>query len=168
MIAKMEVVPFQRLPVGVETLHQTLLDRKRAVPVMAAVKDHRGAFNLPRGIARVTRSDARRWLIGYRGIIGDEGSRGWCRGNEVNAQPPAHAVADDSNPRGINIVAPANITPPLVDDSNKIRVQCLVLNLRALIDVCFRRITEHVIQTGNHCGVTELSKPVSGGLQISG
>src|SRR5437867_9936660 len=128
MIAKMEVVPFQRLPIGVETLHHTLLDRKRAVPVMAAVKDHRGAFNLPRGIARVTRPDARRWLIGNRGIIGDESSCGWRRGDEMDAEAPAHAVADDSNPRGINIVTPANITPPLVDDSNKIRVRCLVLN----------------------------------------
>src|SRR5438132_4277036 len=126
MIAKMEVVPFQRLPIGVETLHHTLLDRKRAVPVMAAVKDHRGAFNLPRGIARVTRPDARRWLIGNRGIIGDERARGWRRGDEMDTEPPAHAVADHPNPRSIHIVAPANIAPALVNDSETIRVRRLV------------------------------------------
>ena len=58
MVAKMEIVPFQWLAIGIETLHHALLHRKRAVIIMAAVKDHRGAFNLPRGVARMTRPDA--------------------------------------------------------------------------------------------------------------
>src|SRR5262249_3369525 len=97
MIAEMKIVPFQWLPVGIKTLHDALLNRKRAVIIMAAVKDHRGAFDLPRGIARVARADACRRLVGNRGIIGDEGPRRWRRGDEVDTQPPAHAVTDDSD-----------------------------------------------------------------------
>src|SRR5262245_13975275 len=97
MIAKMEVVPFQGLPVGVKTFHHALLDWKRAVPVVTAVKDHRGAFDFPCGIARMARPDARRGFVGNRGVVGDEGARGWRRGNEVDAQTPTHAVADDSD-----------------------------------------------------------------------
>src|SRR5215510_8055979 len=62
----------------------------------------------------------------------------------------------------------ANIPPTLVNNSNKIRVGCLVLNLRPLIDVRFRRISEHVIQIGNHRGVAQPGESISRGLQISG
>src|SRR5262249_24965581 len=62
----------------------------------------------------------------------------------------------------------ANIPPTLVNNSNKIRVGCLVLNLRHLIDMRFRRISEHVIQIGNHRGVTQPGESVSASLQISG
>src|SRR5262244_1912632 len=62
----------------------------------------------------------------------------------------------------------ANIPPTLVNNSNKIRVGCLVLNLRPLIDVRFRRISEHVIQIGNHRGVAQPGESVSRGLQLSG
>src|SRR5262245_26517510 len=97
MIAKIEIMPFQGLPIGIETLHHALLDRKRAVIVMAAVKNHRRAFDFPRGITRMARTDARRWLIGDRRIIGDKGPCRRRRGDEVDAQPPTHAVTDDSN-----------------------------------------------------------------------
>ena len=168
MVAKMKIVPFQGLAIGIETLHHALLNRKRAVPVMAAVKDHRGAFDLPRGVARMTRPDAGGRFVGNGGVIGDESSRGWRRGNEMDTQPSAHAIADHPNPRDINIATAANITPTLVDDSNKIRVRCLALNLGAFIDVRFRRITEHVIQIWDDRSVTELGEPVGGGLQIAG
>src|SRR5215831_16088579 len=97
MITKMEVVPFQWLPVGVKTFHHPLLNRKRAVIIMAAVKDHRWAFNFPCSIARVARPDARRRFVGNRGIIGDESSRRWRRGDEVDTQPPTHAITNDSD-----------------------------------------------------------------------
>src|SRR5262249_32638156 len=97
MIAEMEIMPFQGLPIGIETLHHALLDWKCAVIVMAAVKDHRGAFDFPRGIARVARPDARRRFVGNRGIIGDEGPRRWRRGDEVDTQPPTHAITNDSD-----------------------------------------------------------------------
>ena len=168
MVAKMEIVPFQWLPIGIKTLHHALLNRKRAVPVMAAVKNHRRAFDLPRGVARMTRPDTGGRFVGNRGIIGDKGTRPRGGGNEMDTEPPAHAVTDDSNPRSIHIVARANITPASVDDSEKIRVRCLVLNLRALINMRFRRIAKHVIEIGNHCGVTELGKAVGRSLQISG
>src|SRR5215831_629484 len=97
MIAKMEVMPFQWLPIGVKTFHHSLLDRKRAVIVMAPVKDHRRAFDFPCGIARVARPDARYRFVGNRRIIGDEGARRWRRGDEVDTQPPTHAITNDSD-----------------------------------------------------------------------
>src|SRR5262245_4841148 len=97
MVAKMEIMPFQGLPIGIETLHHALLNRKRAVIIMAAVKNHRWAFDFPRGVAGMAGTDARRWLVGDRRVIGDKGPCRWRRGDEVNAQPPTHAVTDDSN-----------------------------------------------------------------------
>src|SRR5262245_28362552 len=98
MIAKMEVMPFQRLPVSIKAFHHPLLDRKRAVIIMAAVKNHRRALDLTRGIARVTRPNACRGLVCNRGIVGNKRTRGWCRGDKMDAQPPTHAVANDANP----------------------------------------------------------------------
>src|SRR5215475_12682673 len=62
----------------------------------------------------------------------------------------------------------ASVPPALIDDSNKIRVGCLVLNFSSLIDVGFRRITQHVIQVWDDRGVTQLGESVSGSFQVSG
>src|SRR5262245_7854228 len=97
MVAKMKIMPFQGLPIRVETLHHALLNRKRAVIIMAAVKDHRGAFDLPRGVTWMTGPDTGCRFVGNRRIIGDKGACGWRRGDEVDAQPPTHAVTDDSD-----------------------------------------------------------------------
>ena len=43
MIAEMKIVPFQRLAVRVKAFHHPLLHRKRAVLIVAAIKDHGGA-----------------------------------------------------------------------------------------------------------------------------
>src|SRR5262249_28651592 len=94
MVAEMKVMPLQRLTVGVKAFHDLLLHGKSAVLIVAAVKNHRGALDLTRGIARMTRPDARRLLVAHRRIIRDKGAHAWRRGDEMNTQPSAHAVAD--------------------------------------------------------------------------
>src|SRR5512143_1347026 len=55
MIAEMKIVPLQRLAVRVKTFHHSLLHRKGAVLIVAAVKDHRRALDFARGIAGMAR-----------------------------------------------------------------------------------------------------------------
>src|SRR5215510_9284713 len=97
MLAKMEVVPFQWLPVSVKTFHHPLLDWKRAVIVMAAVKNHRWAFDFPRGVARMARPDARCRFVVNRWVIGHESSSRWRRRDEMDTQSPTHAITNDSD-----------------------------------------------------------------------
>ena len=103
VIAEVEIVPLQRLTVGVKTFHHALLHRERAVLVMAAVEDHRRTLDLARGVAGMTRPDRGRRLVAHRRIVGDEGARGWRCRDEVDTEPPAHAVSDDPDPCAVNI-----------------------------------------------------------------
>ena len=86
----------------------------------------------------------------------------------MNTDAPAHAVTDDTDPRTIKIVARKAIAPSLIDHADEIRIGCLVLDFRSLVDVGFGGITEHVIEIWNNCGVAQLSKSISGGLEITG
>ena len=42
------------------------------------------------------------------------------------------------------------------------------MDFGSLVDVGFGGITEHVIEIGNNCSVAQLSKSISGGLEIAG
>ena len=161
MIAEVKVVRFQWLAVGVQTFQQLLLDRKGAGAILPAIEHHGRTFDFTRGFIRMARPDFARLFIAHRRIVSDERARRGCRRDEVDADAPAHAVADHADPRTVDVVARKTIAPAAVDDADEIGIRRFVLNLSARVDVLLRRIAEHVIEIRNHRCVTKLSELVS-------
>src|SRR5258705_8490599 len=104
-----------------KTFHYPLLHRKRAVLIVAAVKNHGGTFDFPRRVARMTRADLRRLFVTHRRIIGDEGARRGRGGDKVNTQASAHTIADHADARTIDVVSREAIAPAAIDHANEIR-----------------------------------------------
>src|SRR4029078_738964 len=139
-----------------KALHYALLNRKGAVLIVAAVQNHRRTFNFARGIAWVARPDFRRLLVPHRRIIRNEGAHGRGRGNKMNSEATAHAIAHHPDSGAVDVAARETISPTSIDYAHEIGVGRFVLNLSAFVDVSFRRVAKHVKQIGKHCGLTEL------------
>src|SRR5712692_4780465 len=146
VISMLEEMPFKPLAIGHKTLHDALLHVDGAGGIVAAVEHHRRAFDFARRITRVARPYARRLLVSHGWIVGDERPHLRSGGYEVNADPAAHAVADRSGPRGIDVAPPEKIAPSRVDDAHEISVGSFILNLRPRMDMSYRRIAEQMIQ----------------------
>src|SRR5436190_21777431 len=120
MVAEMKIVPLQRLAIGVETFHNPLLNRERAGAIVASIENHRWTLDLPRGVARMARSDSRRWLVSNRRVVSHKGAYSGRCGNKMDSDAPAHAVADHAHSRGVDVVPRANIAPASIDHPDKI------------------------------------------------
>jgi len=113
----------------------------------------------------MARPDSRRLFVPHRRIISNEGAHGRGRGNKMNSQPPAHAIADYANASPIDIPARKTISPTAIDYAYEIGIRCFVLNLSAFVDVSFRRVAKHVIQIGNDSRIAELGESIRRCLQ---
>src|SRR5262245_15604820 len=142
----MKIVPFQRLAVGIKTVHHPLLHRSGAVLVMTTVKYHGRTAHFTDGVARMARANFRRLFVAHGGIICNERAHVGRRRNEMNAEPPTHAVTDHADARAINVASRKAIAPAAVDNPNEVGIRRAVLDFGALVDVSFRWMAKHMIE----------------------
>src|SRR5581483_3089547 len=98
-----EKMPVERLAVGLEARHQFLLHRNTCDVIPGAEKNLRCALEILGRVVGVARPQWARLLVAHRRIIADESARARRRRDEVNADAPAHAVANDGAAFGVDL-----------------------------------------------------------------
>src|ERR671919_1962272 len=131
--------------------------------IVGAKKNLRRAFEIFDSLVRMTRAQLARPFVTHRWIIADESPHAGCGGNEVDADPTAHAVAHHRAPFRIDIASGLQIAPCAVDNLDKLPITRFFLSFMHTI-----RFTEHLVQIRHDRRVTEPGEIADGGFHVAG
>src|SRR5437867_8507313 len=140
--AEWKEVPLQTLAVGLERIPHHVLNRDHRCHVIGAVQDNGRTTNLFCRLGWVNRSQRRRGLVAYGRIVADESAHLRRGGDKVNGNTPAHAIAADRNSVFVHLRLCKQMTPTLGENTRKLRIPGLRLNLRSGFDVGRGRIAK--------------------------
>src|SRR5436305_560549 len=123
--------------------------------VFAAEHDHGRTFNFSCNFEGVTRAQFRLWFILDRRIERHISADLRRRGNKRNAKPAAHAVADDADALGVDVIAREQKIPALADDVDEFVVARDFLNVLSLAEMMRSRMSKQMVEVRYERGVAE-------------